>query len=131
MHHARKLTRWALLFALLSVVSALACGWALRNLQPGTAMRVVLAMVPVIPTALYVLAMVGATRTLDELHQRIQLEAVTFAFVASLIASLAYGMLQKSGFFLQWPWDWEGIWAMLIGFWFIGTMISTRKYAGE
>lgn len=126
---ARRMSQWAVLFAFISALAAIACSWVLRNMQPNAVMRVVLAIIPVIPATLYVLFMVKATRTLDELQQRIQLEAVTFAFVASLVGSLTYGMLQKSGFLRAWAWDWEGIWAMLLGFWIVGMMISSRRYS--
>lgn len=128
LHEVRRHNRTALIYGGLSIVAALLCGWLLRNTQPGVAGRIVLALIPVIPSALYVFSVVRATRVMDELYQRIQLEAVTFAFVGSLIVSLTYGMLQKSGFFRQWPWDWEGIWCMLIGLWMVGNLIVARRY---
>ena len=120
--------RAALLYGGLSAATALLCGWLLRNTEPNATMRVVLALAPVVPMIFYVLSVVRATRVMDELYQRIQLEAVTFAFVGSLIVSLTYGMLQKSGFFRQWPWDWEGIWTMMLGLWMLGYVLASRRY---
>lgn len=64
------------------------------------------------------------------MQQRIQLEAVTFAFMGSLIVSLAHGMLQSAGFIPGWTWNWMGIWALLIGLWLVGNLITARKYLG-
>lgn len=125
---ARRQERISLAWALVSVVVAISCGWLLRNTQPAALVRVVLALLPVIPSALYILAVVRSIRSMDELQRRIQLEAVTFAFVGTLILSLMYGMLQKSGFFRAWAWDWEGIWLMMFGLWLVGYFAAVRRY---
>ncbi len=120
---------WLLLgLGIVWAVVAIACGWVLRNLEPGPVLRLLLAFLPVIPGFFYLAILFRTIRAMDELEHRIQFEAVTFAFIGSLIVSLTYGMLQKSGFFLDWPWDWEGIWLMLIGLWVVGYLKALRRY---
>ncbi len=107
---------------------AIACGWGLRHLEPGPALRLVLALLPVIPGLVYLALVFRSIRAMDELEHRIQFEAVSFAFLGSLVVSLTYGMLQKSGFFRNWPWDWEGIWLMLMVLWAAGYFRARRRY---
>ena len=107
---------------------AIACGWVLRHLEPGPALRLLLALLPVIPGLFYLALVFRSIRGMDELEHRVQFEAVSFAFLGSLVVSLTYGMLQKSGFFRGWPWDWEGIWFMLIGLWAVGYLRARRRY---
>lgn len=107
---------------------AIACGWALRHLEPGPSLRLVLALLPVIPGLVYLTLVFRSIRAMDELEHRIQFEAVSFAFLGSLVVSLTYGMLQKSGFFRDWPWDWEGIWFMLMVLWAAGYLRAWKRY---
>ena len=125
----QRYNRAAIGWALVSGAMAIICGWLLRNTDPSPAMRLTYAALPVIPSILYLLAVVKAVRALDELHRRIQLEAVAFAFVATLVLSLSYGMLQKSGFFRGWAWNWEGIWGLMIVTWVAGQVIANRQYS--
>lgn len=129
LHRGRRYTFCATAWALCSALAAIACGWFLRNTDPGVPMRLAYAMIPVVPTALYVSSVYKSIRALDELQRRMQFEAVTFAFAATLILSLTFGMLQKSGFFLPWVWDWEGIWGLMLGTWVVGQMLAVRRYS--
>ena len=120
---------WLLLeLSILWIAVAVACGWALRHLDLGFTARLLMALLPVIPGLFYLAILFRTIRAMDEMEHRIQFEAVTFAFIGSLVASLTYGMLQKSGFFLDWPWDWEGIWLMLVGLWVVGYLRALRRY---
>lgn len=126
---ARRYTWIAFAWAVCSAVAAVSCGWLLRHTAPGVPMRLVYAILPVIPTTLYLLSVFKSIRALDELHRRIQLEAVTFAFAVTLVFSLTFGMLQKAGFFLTWVWDWEGIWGLMLATWVLGQIVAARRYS--
>jgi len=126
---ARHFNIVALIWAVCAALAALACGWLLRNTEPGVTLRLVYAAIPVTLATMYLIAVVKSLRALDELHRRIQFEAVAFAFVATMVLSLLYGMLQKAGFFRGWAWDWEGIWGLMLATWVVGQVIAKRRYA--
>jgi hypothetical protein len=129
MSRGRRYNFCAIAWAVCAALAAIACGWFLRHTDPGVPMRLVYALIPVVPTGLYLFSVYKSLRALDELQRRIQFEAVTFAFAATLILSLTFGMLQKSGFFLPWAWDWEGIWGLMLGTWVVGQIMAARRYA--
>lgn len=71
----------------------------LKNPQDlGTVLRIVITLLPVIPAALMCWAIVRMMRTLDEMHLRIQFEALGFAFAASALLTFSYGFLENVGF---------------------------------
>ena len=62
------------------------------------ALKIVITLLPVIPAGLMCWAVVRNMRTLDEMHLRIQYEALGFAFAASALLTFTYGFLENVGF---------------------------------
>lgn len=62
------------------------------------ALRLGAALMPVVPFAFMFVLMVRAARRLDELHSRIQMEALSMTVVITVIVAVAWGQLQKAGF---------------------------------
>jgi hypothetical protein len=64
-------------------------------------------------------------RQIDELHRRIQLEGLAFAFAATALTTFSYGFLQTVGF----PdLSWFIVWPVMSLFWGIGHSLATRRY---
>ena len=63
-----------------------------------TALRIVITLAPVLPAGLMCWAIVRNLRRMDEMHLRIQLEALGFAFAASALLTFSYGFLENVGF---------------------------------
>jgi hypothetical protein len=62
---------------------------------------------------------------MNELQQRIQLEALGFSFGATAILTFTYGFLQNVGFSdLNWTW----VVPLMIGLWGIGQIVAGRRY---
>ena len=61
------------------------------------ALRVVIALIPLITALLYVRSTAQSVRGMDELHRRIALEAFLFATVAYLILSATWFLLNHAG----------------------------------
>jgi hypothetical protein len=80
--------------AMLAYVLILLLVWPLVDQVHGTAARVAIALLPVLPVAFLVRAMVRLILASDELERRLQLEAIS-------IASLSVGLLTFSAGFLQ------------------------------
>ncbi|EJN16758.1 hypothetical protein PMI35_06657 [Pseudomonas sp. GM78] len=98
----------------------------LKNPQDlGTGLRIVITLLPVIPAALMCWAIVRMMRTLDEMHLRIQFEALGFAFAASALLTFSYGFLENVGF----PHiSWTCVWPVMGLMWIIGLALARRRY---
>ena len=59
--------------------------------------RYVVAMLPMVPGLLLAFGIVRVSSRLDEMENRILLEAVAFSFVATLILLLSFGLLGLTG----------------------------------
>jgi hypothetical protein len=60
-------------------------------------LRSAVALTPIIPAALMCWAIVRNMRRMDEMHLRIQFEALGFAFAASALVTFSYGFLENVG----------------------------------
>jgi hypothetical protein len=91
------------------------------------ALRVPVALLPMVPLILVAVAVMGAIRQSDELQARIQFEALAFAFALTAFTTFSYGFLQVyAGFpevnmFIVWP--------VMASFWIVGGIIARRRYA--
>jgi MFS family permease len=96
-----------------------------RN-APGSAARVGLGIALAALIAGFVLYVVAAVRKLDELGQRIQLQAIAIAFAASAALFSACGMLAHAGL----PAVDLGLWAwpVMAVFWGIAAFVVERRY---
>jgi hypothetical protein len=67
--------------------------WVPR-LPEGSRLAILLAFLPMLPYAIYVLATIRRVRGLDELERRIHLEALAFAFPTAVILLMTIGLLE-------------------------------------
>ena len=68
--------------------------WLLRRIDDPVWLRALIALAPVVPIVLALRAVVRYIREIDELQQRIELEAVSIATALVSLAYLAAGFLQ-------------------------------------
>jgi hypothetical protein len=92
------------------------------------AVRVVAALLPVLPFTLWLILMIRGARELDELQRRIQLEALALAFPLTLILLLTLGLLEIAIELNPDDWSFRHVWAMLPIFYFIGLALAKRRY---
>ena len=83
------------------------------------------ALLPMVGGFAMAWAVVRQMRRLDEMWFRIQLEAMAFAFLVTVVLSFSYGFLENAGLprlsmFAVWP-------VMSAG-WIIGSRIAARHY---
>jgi hypothetical protein len=62
----------------------------------GTPLRITVALVPALFYVVLFAALLRTTRRLDQFQQRIALEAMTFAALATGLFALVYGQLEKA-----------------------------------
>jgi hypothetical protein len=92
---------------------------------PLNAARVVVALAPVIPIGFMIFAFLKYLKGIDELQQRIQLQAIGFAAVTTSLLTFSYGFLEGVGFLrvsLLW------VFPVMILLWGLGLVFISRKY---
>ncbi|MDQ6829678.1 MAG: hypothetical protein M3081_12485 [Gemmatimonadota bacterium] len=72
--------------------------WLLKYVPMSAAPRLLVSLLPIPLYAMFLVTMWRAIRMTDELQQRIQLEALSFSFAATALASLTHYYLHKGGF---------------------------------
>lgn len=87
--------------------------------------RIIVAVLPALPTVIVFLSILRALRDSDELQQRVHLHAVVFAAVLTALLTFSYGFLEGVGFpkmptMLVLP--------LMFGLWGLGLAIFWRRY---
>ena len=93
--------------------------------NPDANWRYAIAVLPAVPIAISVVALVPYYNLLlDELQQRIQLEAITFAFLGALVIAFIYGLLELAGLLgIGWKWAW----VLMVALWLMGDWLARRR----
>jgi hypothetical protein len=98
--------------------------------QPGLAkaLRIGLALVPVLPFAWLLWSIIKGIRSMDELEVRIHLEALAVAFPLSLVLLMTLGLLELAVPLSPDDWSYRHVWAFLPAFYFFGLFLARRRY---
>lgn len=80
------------------VIALIASTLAIKNFDFPMAAQAIISLIPVIPIIFVIIAILRALRDSDELHQLIQLNAVTFSAIATGLLTFSYGFLENIGF---------------------------------
>lgn len=84
-----------------------------------------MSIAPIVPIAFATWAIIRAHRRMDELEQKIQLEALGFAFTGTTLACVAYGFLEES---IVPPLNGFAVFTLMMVLKVIGTLIAKRHY---
>ena len=97
-----------------------------RGFPLGSAVRIGLALVQGAASALVIVTIVRGIRRLDELQQKIQLEALAFAFAGTGLLGTSYAFLVNAGL----PdIDWGTlVWPAMTALWAFGVLLASRRY---
>ena len=79
------------------VIVLFASRWILNRGDVPDPWVIPVTLLPIIPIAFAIWAIVRAHRRLDELDQKVYLEALAFAFTGTALACVTYGFLETSG----------------------------------
>ncbi|HET6262075.1 MAG TPA: hypothetical protein VFG99_07530 [Chloroflexia bacterium] len=93
--------------------------------DPDAAWRIPVALLPVVPAILLMMAFVRYMRGIDELQRQIQLEALALGFGGTAVLTFGYGFLQGVGLPLL---NWTFVFPLMVGLWGIGVAIAGRRY---
>ncbi|HEX6315018.1 MAG TPA: hypothetical protein VFZ73_09170 [Gemmatimonadaceae bacterium] len=92
-------------------------------------LRIVAALAPAPLAAAALFTLVRAARELDELERRIQLEALAFAFVLSMLLLMTLGLMELAIVLNRDDWSYRHVWAMLPTLYLVGLILARRRYA--
>ena len=113
--------------AMLAAVALMGSAVVLILTELSPPARVAVALIPLpFYIALFVVA-VRVTRQLDELKQRIQLEALAFAVIGMLLSTACYGMMLAADVGVP-ALHWEWVWVITVVFYIAGNLIAWRRY---
>lgn len=98
----------------------------LKFMDTGSIFRIPLAIVPIVPVFFVLIAFVRYLNAIDELQQRIQLQAIGFAAGAVSLLTFGYGLLENVGFppfsiFLVFP--------VMVMIWGLTSSFLSHRYA--
>ncbi|MEI7524480.1 MAG: hypothetical protein WCJ95_09135 [Mariniphaga sp.] len=129
MEQSKKIAnRNSLIFALIYGATYLPAVWLLKYRVFGQPISIIIALVPVITFSIFIFKLIKAFSVMDEVKQRVQLEAVVIGF--SLTAMLVMTLFLLSLCDISNP-GWFGYANLLCFCWlfyFVGWFISKKKY---
>ena len=97
-----------------------------RSFERGSAARLALAAAQGIATGAVIVTSMLRIRRLDEMQQRVQLEALAMAFAGTGVLGTAYGFLVNAGLpDIEWG---ALVWPVMVGLWAIGLLFANRRY---
>jgi NADH:ubiquinone oxidoreductase subunit 6 (subunit J) len=107
------------------VITLIASIFVLQRYEFPKFWQILISLVPAVPVVFVVVAMIRALKDSDELQQRVQLLATSFAAALTGLITFTYGFLENVGFpkfptFLVFP--------MLIMIWGLSLGYFSRRY---
>jgi hypothetical protein len=93
-----------------------------------TALRVFIALLPVVAFVWLLWAFMQEVTQADELERRIQLEALAVAFPLTLILVMTLGLLQLAVPLSPDDWSYRHIWPLIYVFYLFGLLRARRRY---
>ncbi len=118
----------SILFALIHVATYVPAVWLLSKGTIAQPLSVIIAIVPIITFAIFVLKYIKSISALDEVQQRVQLEAVVIGFSLTLMLIMLLFLLELCGISNQGLFGYAHMVIYCWAFYFIGWFISRRKY---
>jgi uncharacterized membrane protein (DUF4010 family) len=91
-------------------------------------MRLAVGLMAVAAFGLFIAAEVRMLRELDEMHRRIQLEALAIAFPTAILLVFTLGVLERAGIVVWGFQRLRDVWPLVALPYMIGLAIATRRY---
>jgi hypothetical protein len=112
--------------AVLAVVMPFLASWLLKGFELSVPLRLLVALLPIPPFLILMLTYIQWIRQLDELQQRIHLEALAITFPTVIIIGLTLQYLETAGFLPAW--DFSDAWPYMALLYLVVWMVVKRRY---
>jgi len=121
-----------ILYSLLWAVVYIICLIVIKNVDLSRTAGVMLSFIPTITFGLFIYNFIRKINSMDEVERRIQLEAIVWAFSLGLLLIMTRGLLDLVVIFGKGEWGYiDFIIPCFFAFYFLGILISRRKYLGR
>lgn len=110
------------------IATYVAARYSVELAPVGSALRVLIALAPIVPTVLVLWLIWKSVRSLDELHRRVQFEALAVAFPLCLVLLWVLGLLELAMDIDESKWSYRHVWAMVPMFYLVGLALAWRRY---
>ncbi len=127
----KTVNRNSIIFALIYGATYLPATWLLKHHVFGQPVSIIIAIVPVITFSIFIFKLIKAFSVMDEVRQRVQLEAVVIGFSLTAMLMMILFLLSLSD--ISNP-RWFGYADLVVYCWlfyFVGWFISKKKYGHE
>lgn len=91
-------------------------------------LRVIVALLPILPFVFFLWMVLAKIRSLDELWRRIHLEALAIAFPLAVLLLMILGLMEMATGLSPDDWSYRHVWVFLPLFYALGVVISIRRY---
>ena len=92
------------------------------------ALKVALALLPLLGFIYFVRRFIAHLRSLDELHRRVHFEALAIAFPLAVLLLMTLALLEHANALPPKHWSYAQVWFYLPLFYFIGLAAAWRRY---
>lgn len=124
----KNVNRNSIVFAIIYGATYLPVAWLLKHQVFGQPVSIIIAIVPIITFSIFILKLIKAFSIMDEVKQRVQLEAVVIGFSLTVMLMMILFLLSLCHISND---GWFG-YADTVGycwlFYFVGWFISKKKY---
>lgn len=118
----------AIISGIIWVLVYLLARWLLDNQQLGEGLRVVVALMPIVPFSFFLILMLAGIRQMDELHRKVHLEALAIAYPLAMLLLMLLGLLELVIPLSTEGWSYREVWQFLPLFYFVGLAFTWRRY---
>lgn len=117
--------RPAFVWGIVGLAVVFITGWLFGSVTLSPAIRIILALLPLIPGALFLLYLVKGIRGLDELQQRIYKETATLTFIVTILLTFLFGSLQRAGLYIA---TWDDVGNTMMFVWICMYLLANWRY---
>lgn len=122
-------SHWTVVWGIIWAVSYFGARALLETLE-GTQewLRLTIAAAPFVPFLAFMLAFIANLRAADELHRKVQLEALAIAFPLAVAFFMALGLVDLVVALPEEDFSYRHVWYALPFFYFVGLAFAWRRY---
>jgi hypothetical protein len=91
--------------------------------------RVLVALVPALPFAWFLVVLIRGMRELDELHRKVQLEALAIAYPVLMLVLMTLGLLELAVPLPPEDLSYRHVWGFTPLIYFVSVTITWRRYS--
>ncbi|WP_090381351.1 hypothetical protein [Dyadobacter sp. SG02] len=124
----KKVNQNSVIFALIYGATYLPAAWLLKHQLVSKPFSIIIAIVPIVTFAVFVLKLIKAFSVMDEVKQRVQLEAVVIGFSLTAMLIMLLFLLELCGVTNPGWFGYGHLVAYCWLFYFVGWFVSKKKY---